>query len=142
MHVNVHAWGSNFDRLADQVRAMMDEMDGPKFFRSHAADTWRPRVNLYETRERFVVCVELAGMTAEKIDVRVDRGVLHVAGVRNKPLLPDGPMDVGVHLMEIDSGRFHRKITLPEEVVVEKITAAYRQGYLWIDLPRSAGSSG
>lgn len=140
MQVNVHAWGCNFDDLADQVRTMMDEMEGRNYFRSHAPDTWCPRLNLYETTERYVLCVELAGMPREEIDLHVEENVLHVRGVRKKPVIPDQATDVSVHLMEIDSGRFHRKVPLPSDVVVEEIRATYRHGYLWVKLPRTPSS--
>ncbi|UCC30174.1 MAG: hypothetical protein JSU86_18490, partial [Phycisphaerales bacterium] len=68
--VCVHAWGSSFERLAEQLWAMMGEMEGRNYFRSHAPDFWRPRLNVYETPDRFVVCVELAGMPRDQIDVR------------------------------------------------------------------------
>ena len=140
MPVSTHAWGSNFDELADQVRAMMKEMEGKNWFRSHTPDTWRPRVNLYETTERYVVCVELAGMRKEEIDLRAMDGALHIRGTRPRPIIPGRATDVGVHLMEIDSGRFHRKIPLPSDVVVREISATYCHGYLWVAMPRATAS--
>lgn len=140
MPVSTHAWGSSFDELADQMRAMMSEMEGKNWFRSHAPDTWSPRINLYETVDRYVACVELAGMRREEIDLRAMDGVLHIRGMRPKPIVPDDATDVSVHLMEIDSGRFHRKIPLPSDVVVQQIGATYCHGYLWVTLPRAAVS--
>ena len=140
MPVSTHAWGSNFDELADQVRAMMSEMEGRNWFRSHAPDTWCPRVNLYETTDRYVICVELAGMQRKEIDLRAVDGVLYIRGARSRPVIPGDATDVGVHLMEIDSGRFQRKLPLPSDVIAEQISATYCQGYLWIMLPRGAVS--
>jgi len=140
--IEVQSWGSGFDQLAEHMRAMLHEMQGRNYFRSHAPHSWRPRLNLYEFHDRFLVCVELAGMAREQIDVRADEaeGVLHIQGLRRKPVLP-GQMDadpaVSVHLMEIDSGRFHRRVPLPGDVVIDKISAAYRHGYLWVILPRA-----
>jgi HSP20 family protein len=139
MSVRVHAWGSDFDDLADQVRAMLQGMESPHFFRSRAPDAWSPRLNLYETADRFVVCVELAGVSEEQFDVCTDERTLLVHGVRRKPILPENPTDVSVHVMEIDSGRFMRRIPIPPDVVMERITCTYRRGYLWITLPRDAG---
>ena len=136
MQIGLHAWDSSFDHLADELWAMMNEMKGQNYFRSHAPHSWRPRINLYETAEAFVVCLELAGMPREQIDVRADGSVLHVSGVRDKPTVPIEDGEVSVHLMEIDSGRFHRKVPIPSTVDVDKIRATYRQGYLWVILPR------
>ena len=43
---------------------------------------------------------------------------------------------VRAHHMEIDSGRFCREIDLPGNVDVEAIEATYRNGFLWIRLPK------
>ena len=143
MQVGFHACGSSFDHLADEVWTMMNEMKGRNYFRSHAPHSWCPRLNLYETAEAFLVCLELAGMPREQIDVRADGGVLHIRGVRHKPAVPVKGADVSVHLMEIDSGRFHRKVPIPSDVDADGIKATYRNGYLWVTLPRreSAGGS-
>jgi len=150
MQVGLHAWGSDFQRLADHVRSMMDEMGSANFFRSHAPDTWRPRINFYETADRYVVCVELCGMRPEDVDLCAERGKLRIRGVRPRPAVPADPgrpdagpaaTTVSVHVMEIDSGPFHRKIALPPDADIEKITASHHQGYLWIGLPRKGGEA-
>lgn len=152
--VRVQAWGSDFEKLAEQVWSMMTEMEGRNYFRSHAPHSWRPRLNVYETPQQYVVCVELSGMPREEIDVHAAGGLLHVSGYRQKPALPDvfgGGSEadeaeeaerVSVHLMEIDSGRFHRKLPIPTDVAVARITATYRQGYLYVVLPRAAEVNG
>lgn len=136
--LTAQAWESSFDRLAEQVWSMMNEMERKNYFRSHAPKAWQPRVNLYETADRYIVCVELAGMQSDDIDARAYDGHLHIRGARPKPSCADKPENVSVHLMEIDSGRFHRKVPIPRDAAVERITAHYRLGYLWITIPRSA----
>ena len=44
---------------------------------------------------------------------------------------------VRVHLMEIDHGAFSREVELPENVDQGKIIAAYRNGMLWIEMPKA-----
>ena len=142
MKTGVQACGSSFDELGDNVWAMMNEVARHGCFRSHAPRSWRPRVNLYEMRDRYVVCVELAGMSAAQIELQTDGDNLKIRGNRSRPTIPGQPGEVSVHLMEIDSGPFSRKVPLPSDVVVEQIRAAYRQGYLWILLPRSTRERG
>ena len=45
---------------------------------------------------------------------------------------------VRVHLMEIDHGAFSREVELPQDVVQETIRASYKNGMLWIELPKKA----
>jgi HSP20 family molecular chaperone IbpA len=39
--------------------------------------------------------------------------------------------------MEIDHGSFLRVVELPQRVRQDKITAHYRNGMLWIEIPKS-----
>ncbi len=148
--VDVQGWSSGFDRLAEQMREMLEEVHGRNYFRSHAAQIWRPRLNLYETPESFIICAELAGTPRECIEVRADQGMLHIQGTRDRPRIPEqarpgssqpqtdhAPDDVSVHLMEIDSGPFHRRIPIGSDVIVDQINAIYRNGYLWVIMPRA-----
>lgn len=140
MHIRVQAWESGFDKMADHLRSFMDELHSKSFFRTRGAHTWRPPLNLYETREAFVVCVDLAGMARERIDVTVDQDRLLIRGERDQPQPMKPAGEVCVHLMEIDCGPFQREVQLPANVDQQRITAAYRHGYLWITVPRAGGT--
>jgi HSP20 family molecular chaperone IbpA len=52
----------------------------------------------------------------------------------------DGPetpnVRVRMHLMEIDHGSFARDVELPQNVHHEQINARYRDGMLWVVLPK------
>ena len=124
------------DRIIEHVGTMMKEMMDQNYFRASGPDVWRPALNVYEVPDRFVVCVDLAGMSREKIDVSAEHNTLYIRGVRPKPVIPDPPEEVSVQVMEIDSGRFHRKVPIPRDVDQAAIQAHYRNGYLWVVLPR------
>ena len=126
----------NLDDLAREVWSMMNEMTQRQQFQSAAPGPWQPRVNFYETDSRYLLCVELAGMSCPQIDVHVAEHTLTISGTRPKPGLADEAEAVSVHVMEIDSGCFQRELPLPEDVNSECISAQYRQGYLWISLPK------
>lgn len=131
-----------FDEMVDRMGSIMEsiteEMKGRNYFRSSGRDSWDPPMNVYETPDRFIVCVDLAGMPSEQIDVHVDRRTLHIRGLRPKPDVPARPEEISVRLMEIDSGKFHRQVALSADVAVESVQASYRNGYVWIVLPRLA----
>ena len=116
-------------------------------------ETWTPNVNLYENSTSYVVCVDLAGVVKEKIDVEVVDQRLKLRGVRPVPQFEEEPevRDLGskaspaaagtakrirVHLMEIDHGAFAREVELPPDADRESITANYRNGLLWIEIPK------
>jgi len=140
--IQTHASEDSFDHIIDHMGSMLDEMLSRNYFRSSGRDSWAPALNVYEAAERYVICVDLAGMERPKIDVRAEGNVLRIRGVRPKPALPDPPEEVSVHVMEIDSGRFHRKVPIPADVDRGAIRAQYRNGYLWVSMPRRSSPDG
>src|SRR5258707_15395301 len=72
-----------FSNLARQAGKMMDPMQ--KGFYVYSSDTWTPNVNLYETATTYLVCVDLAGVEKEKIDVEVADQRLRLRGARAVP---------------------------------------------------------
>jgi HSP20 family protein len=103
-------------------------------------ETWTPCVNLYETDQAYLVCVDLAGVDKEQIDVLVEDQTLRIHGTRAVPTPEDAPEQperrLRVHLMEIDHGNFTRSVELPANVIKDGIAATHRNGMLWIELPK------
>ena len=90
------------------------------------------------------MCVDLAGVDKSKIDLEVSNSRLSIRGNRIVPnyeeldetTAPETKSKVRVHMMEIDHGAFFREVELPEHVAQSKIAAHYRNGMLWIELPK------
>lgn len=107
---------------------------------------WVPAVNIYQVGRLIHICLDLAGIQRDKIDVRIEPGRLTVSGVRQAPepgrdagpaakAVPGGPMKILT--MEIDYGAFQRVIQVPTNVDLDKVRSEYRDGVLWITLPLS-----
>ncbi len=129
---------SHDDSLTDQMRHLGEVMQRTaqgRFFRFSPPDAWQPATNLYETEDRYVVCMDLAGVSREEIDVEVRQELLVIRGQRESPR-PQTKSKV--HLMEIDHGNFRRTIHIPSVVDVDNIRARYVDGYLWVELPKSS----
>jgi HSP20 family protein len=149
-----------FSNVTRQANKLMEQMQ-KNYFSYCPSETWTPSVNLYETASDYLVCVDLAGVEKEKIDVEVSGQTLKLRGTRTVPRYEDAGMDEGeaggdasdappaapppageprrirVHLMEIDHGSFCREVELPLDVDRERIRANYRNGMLWIEIPKS-----
>lgn len=98
--------------------------------------TWHPAINAYRCEKGFAICVELAGVDKEQMEVRVESQRVVLRGQRQAPEPVDtGQRAVQVLLMEIDYGPFERVVTLPDTVDPERVTAQQRSGFLWIHLP-------
>ncbi len=120
--------------MARQMSRWVDQVLGKGF---HAeAGVWTPAINFYEGEKYYCVVVELAGVDPEKIDLKVDNGVLTICGERATPGLPEDHRAVRLLMMEIDHGNFSRAVKLPHDANEEAVTATYRGGYLWIRLPK------
>jgi HSP20 family protein len=129
-----------------QMGRIMEQLQ-KGYYNFAPGETWTPNVNLYETDDAYHVCVDLAGVEKDKIDVVVAHQSLTLRGRREVPPVP-GVDPAGVqhgrfriHLMEVDHGSFSRVVDLPHDVQQDQIDARYLDGMLWIRLPkRSAGS--
>jgi len=113
---------------------------GQTFYRYCPVDSWKPAVNLYESPASYYVCVDLAGMDRQEIDVQVKGNVLMITGTRRHPHPPWEVPEMSIHLMEVDQGPFCRSVEIPSEVDVDRIRASYSSaGFLWVELPRRGG---
>ena len=125
-----------FSNLVRQMNQLVDREMHRQFQPFSPTDAFRPAVNLYETLTAFVICVDLAGMDQNDIEVALEKQSLHIRGRRHSPIPPDGTRAVAVHLMEIDHGTFCRTIDIPQNVDQADIAANYHLGLLWITLPK------
>ena len=103
---------------------------------TRAADRWRPAINGYRCGDRFIICVDVAGVDKAAIQVLAAPRRLTIRGTRLPPE-PDcnQPQPVQVLAMEIDYGPFEREITFPVDVEIDRAHAEQRNGLLWISLP-------
>ena len=135
-----------FQHVSRNVNKIVEQIQkGYSNFRPN--DYWAPNVNLYETDEMYLVCVDLAGVDKETINPEVSErpadaaGNPGGAGLRRTDPTPTARragqnQTVKVHLMEIDHGAFYREVELPDRCQPAKIAAHYRNGMLWIELPK------
>ena len=135
----------SFSNMSRQANRLIEQMQ-KAYFNFCPSETWVPSVNLYETADSYLVCVDLAGVEKEKIEVEVVAQVLKLRGTRAVPAHEEAASAGGahegrrvrIHLMEIDHGSFCREVELPEDVDRDRIAANYRNGMLWIELPKVA----
>lgn len=98
--------------------------------------TWTPAINAWRCRDQIVVCVDLAGVKKEQIDLHAESRRLSIRGVRQPlEMTMDKCPPLQVFALEIDQGFFQREIALPLEVDPAAVRAEQRNGMLWIHLP-------
>ena len=124
----------DIDRLHDEIRELVDDLwQVPRFVIARRG--FRPNVDCIRSEDppELHVVVELPGVDPERIQVIAADRVLVVAGERCRP-----PVSGRYQQMELEYGRFQRRISLAEPVDPAKATAHYDEGLLTIVLPIAA----
>jgi HSP20 family protein len=93
---------------------------------------WRPPTDVYETEDKYVVIVEISGMNEEDFSVTLDQNILTISGLRR-----DTMERKSFHQMEIYFGEFVTEVEFPSPVDVNRCTAEYDRGFLWVSSPKS-----
>lgn len=97
---------------------------------------WMPAVDVRETTDELLVEAELPGLEPSQVDVRVENGVLTIAGEK-KHEVEEGKEGESYHVFERHYGRFERSFTLPRSVNPDAVKAQFSNGILTIHLPKA-----
>ncbi len=123
-----------FDRLLDRVwhgglsTAPLDGQD------------WAPAVDVVDSPDEYRIRVEVAGMSAEEVDVSILDKVLTIKGCKKAaPALREDERQLRA---ECRYGGFCRRIELPESVHDEGVSATCKAGVLELVLPKRAEAKG
>jgi HSP20 family protein len=77
--------------------------------------------------------VEIAGVRSEDVQGSVDGQTLHIRGVRRAPETSDVRR---LHQMEIATGPFERRVSIPIAFERDRVSAHLSEGFLTVTLPR------
>lgn len=97
------------------------------------AQPWSPPVSVWETEDRFLICVDLPGVPRANLSIAIAAGMIDISGTRPAPL--DGGAEL--RWTERLGGRFARSIPLPPGGIASEMRAELEQGVLHITVPRS-----
>lgn len=93
---------------------------------------WTPALDLYETADRFVLSIELPGLTRDQIKIELQHDTLVVRGERAVHH-EDGAQ---FHRVERGHGPFTRSFALPHPVDANQVQAEFRDGVLTVAIPK------
>ena len=99
--------------------------------RTVEARDWAPVVDILETENDFVLKVELPGVEKDDVEVSIDNRILTIKGEKKNDCT-----DKKVHRTECRYGTFIRNFTLPQDVDVDKVEAACKNGVLSLTLTK------
>ena len=135
-------FGNFDDRLMNDFRRIQREMDGlfghgpaRTGIRATARGSYPP-VNVGATEDQVDIYIFAAGVEPKDLDISIQQNLLSIAGERKL----DGESEAEHYRRERFQGKFHRVITLPDDVDPEQVSAQYRDGVLHINVKRRESS--
>ena len=94
---------------------------------------WVPALDIFETKDHYVVTMELAGIEPEDVDISVEDSTLTVSGERQ--FYTDVPEEA-FHRVERRYGSFVRSLSLPPTANADEISASFDKGVLTVQVPK------
>ena len=92
---------------------------------------WHPSTDIYETLDKVIVVVEVAGVSEDDLTVTLFSDLLVVEGTRKQPAFAD--MNA-CHQLGIKYGDFRSEIALHAPIDHNTVKAEYKHGLLRITL--------
>ncbi|VEN73607.1 conserved hypothetical protein [Candidatus Desulfarcum epimagneticum] len=120
-------------RFPDHLSGLFGSFFAPTGEAAGAFSTWRPKVDIYDEKDQFVVKAELPGIDKKDIHVNVKGRALTLKGETRSE--NEEKKDKCCR-RERFHGKFERSFTLPGEVKAESIKADYTDGLLEISIPK------
>ena len=93
---------------------------------------WAPAVDLYESKKELVLCMELAGVEQDNINVVAEQEKIIISGARTVPCHGI----CRIHQLEIEYGHFNRIIPLPAHINVSETSSTLKNGFLLVKMPK------
>ena len=112
--------------LSNRLDWLREEMN-PSYF---------PPMNVWEDGDTLFVEMEVPGLKIEDIAVSFDNGELTLKGEKKFEAKENAPL----HRRERLYGAFNRTLTLPWEIVADRVSAELKDGVLTVTLPKAEAS--
>jgi HSP20 family protein len=105
--------------------------------RESALQNYEPACDLIERDNEFILYVDLPGMHTKDVNLEIVGNTLVVSGERKFERKEE---KAGTHYHERRVGAFERRLSMPENVNLEKIQASFESGVLTLTLPKTGQS--
>ncbi len=96
-------------------------------------NSWGPAIDVYESKDSFLVQADLPGVNREDIEVSLEGDLLTIRGVKKEEF---ESKKANCIRNERASGNFSRPLILPAEADSSQVKAVYKNGVLELTLPK------
>ena len=94
---------------------------------------WLPATDVVEREDAYVLRSDLPGLAQEDVKIEVEDGVLTISGERKSE---SETTEGSYRRVERAFGSFSRRLTLPQGVDADSISASFDKGVLEISIPK------
>jgi HSP20 family protein len=124
---------SELSNIEKRMRKFFEDFETP-FDLTFNSNVFTPRVDVTEDKDNLYVHAEIPGVDKKDVKVNVVGDILTISGEKKTEQRDEKK---NYYRIERNFGSFSRSFTLPAEIVVDKITAEYKDGVLNITLPKT-----
>ena len=118
------------DQLQREMNRLVDASTKGRVFNSPSY----PAVNIWTQEDAQMISAEMPGVHPEDIEIDVTGDGLSISGVRKQD---EVAKEAHYHRRERSYGSFSRTIQLPFMVDTDKVEASFKNGILFISLPKA-----
>jgi HSP20 family molecular chaperone IbpA len=113
-----------------QTRQAQVVTPAPRDMPERSTRTVSPPVDIFETDRAYVLLADMPGVGPDGLEVVAERNTLTIRGrVARQETIPD--------YQEFELADYYRAFTLTEDLEIEGIAAALRDGVLRVEIPKS-----
>jgi HSP20 family protein len=124
---------AEFDQLRREMLRVFDAVTGNDGARELSAGVFPP-MNVTQDDNNFYLRAEVPGINVKDLSISALRNRVSISGKRE---IAQENERVSYHRKERAEGEFSRTVTLPGEVVADRIEARYSEGILALTLPKA-----
>ena len=97
------------------------------------ANTWSPVTDIYEDSDKYLLKMEVPGLSNKDINIEFNGDILTVKGERKDDRETN---EENYHRVESYTGKFSRSFSMPKTIAADKIKADMKNGIISIQVPK------
>jgi HSP20 family protein len=133
-------WGFlRYRDLFNKIASRAFDNDFFDIFNDEDADFVAPRIDVSETQDKFILTVELPGMTPEDFKVEVTSDAVVISGEKKNE---NKESKERYHLFERRYGSFERRLRFPTFIDKDRVASSFKNGVLKLEIPKKEITDG
>ena len=126
-------YSPTFGSLRREIDRLFDDMLRNGDDEAARSALWAPRTDISETEDRYVLRMDMPGLSKKDLNIELKDDTLTVSGERKTEHKEN---EESFHRVERSYGRFFRSFTLPQASDTEKVKARMKEGVLTVEVPK------